>query len=329
MPCDLSEKLKAADLLHGGELYDGSNPASTTYSAELRTLVLECLLRDFTLRPDSVELQKRTQAGLEKWKGTAKNSLTHLGFENVPRAPLGSIAPSEWDEDDIDYVRINVAIRGDYTDRSPEAATYITLPRVHRAATIKSVKDEINNRLFFVDPGAVGLDGAYRSRTQPPITRIDVTGKNTFLYWKDGVYLDEDATLKALGVEDWESMTYFWGKNIKVERFQAVQKAIDGWRVDAERLAKGLFVIKVEDKKKPKDEDEEKPIKVEDEKDEDKQKDEDNKKAEDKKQEESKDMDKGKEKEKDEGLDKSKTQIGFMAGYERDEEGDVVMLEYI
>lgn len=210
-PCPLSEKLRAVPHFQGSELASEGHEITNTYSAELRTLILECLLREPDQRPCAAELQTRVQAGYDKWKDTAARPVDHPCLANIPRTPLGTVPPAEWAAIDADFISVLFSIRT-VASPAPANVSYLRIPYVHRVATI----------------GQLNLELARRLRKDFSSSPIDIFAKFVRLRWKSadsnpslpGRYLADNERLVDIDVQNHDILNLFVDLNLNLNELQ-------------------------------------------------------------------------------------------------------------
>lgn len=199
-PCNMTEKLAALPqdrpLFFGPELY--SKVELEKYSEELRGLVLECILPEAIYRPTSVDLQTRTQTGLEKWNRTAKSPLNLSVFNGIPRKPFGSIPPLDWAL--IDDTTINIMIKV-YTSLASDfnEPWFIFIFDLPQSMSIGLLKNQIEAQ----------MSGSHaREENKENTTRLGIDTASQVLWYRN-FELEDDETIESVGLKDMETVACF------------------------------------------------------------------------------------------------------------------------
>lgn len=202
-PCHINAKMRKLSengrKFLGWELYE--NPTWGYYSQELRALVVKCLVREAIHRPTSVELQQRTQKGMEQWRGKAERSPYEFPmFKNIPMKSYRGTPLESWKL--VDDTTIDLMFEAHESVKSVEKPwPWVVFVRdLPLSMHISLLKKQLHAQLR-VRGNQLGSDGN-------SIKCYDIKPEEQILWRWDRELLDEE-TLGSIGVGDWERITCF------------------------------------------------------------------------------------------------------------------------
>lgn len=162
------------------------------YSAELRALVLECLLREPEQRPTSTDLQRRTRAGLDGC-AEAKKPLDNPRWHGLPRRPPGIIPPPEWALVDNDCISLMIKIW-----ETPQARPWhVFIDEIPRVVKVEYLKNLIHEKQFG------------NAATEMFLTSVCKVDEEHMRLRYRGRDLGETETLQGLGMRDMDVVLCF------------------------------------------------------------------------------------------------------------------------
>ncbi|TAQ88099.1 hypothetical protein B7494_g3557 [Chlorociboria aeruginascens] len=229
--CDLNEKLKAANIIYGKQLYDPNSP-SHIYSPGLRALVLECLLKETQDRPTTKDLQLRTTDGLERYRETALEQIDYPAWADIPRRPPGDIPPPEWEQIDskplISMVVQVHCIPTDETNDPDPGIIYVNLTPQPPATTTRSIKQTVVND---INRSLEDSPDVFKNPDNDELVGFYEASRLTFIF--NGRVLRDDETFESIPIKnrswvhalygDDEAEASIWGKTLaEIRRLEAL-----------------------------------------------------------------------------------------------------------
>jgi len=248
-PCTLNEYLtnlpevSGRPQFHGASLFQNQD---WTFSKTLLALIIECLLREPSLRPTTTELQRRTEEGYQLWKGKSNSPIRDVpAFRSVPtnEALVGTLPPPEWaiaDDTAIDLMVI--ASTNVFEEMTPhddnEFLHYLFLHDLPKTMNILQLKVLLARKLvgkpyvikiretIEMHPD-LDMDLRWAGADAPPVPER----------WVENELTDDDQTLEDLGIGDMGTLRLYRKRRVegqaKLDEFQTSDDDEDQLSEDA------------------------------------------------------------------------------------------------